>query len=170
MASVGMDMGGNQIFVSIKKGKNWPPLTTDVRVKYEETIGDLRNKVSKKTTVPVEKLQLFWHRKELVSSVYDHLTLAQMRIHTGFSFEAYDLTEEPDYWPPVTRDENARPRAHGAHASASRRTLPRSNLACSPRASHSKRHAGVRRQPDRARGRPRGGPTTVGCRASASGH
>lgn len=35
--------------------------------------------------------QLFWHRKELVSSVYDHLTLAQMRIHTGFSFEAYDL-------------------------------------------------------------------------------
>jgi len=34
---------------------------------------------------------MFWHRKELVSSVYDHLTLAQMRIHTGFSFEAYDL-------------------------------------------------------------------------------
>ena len=23
--------GGGQIFVSIKKGKNWPPLTTDVR-------------------------------------------------------------------------------------------------------------------------------------------
>jgi hypothetical protein len=27
-------------------------------VKYEETIGDLRNKVSKKTAVPVDKLQV----------------------------------------------------------------------------------------------------------------
>ena len=32
------------------------------RVKYEETIGDLRNKVSKKTTVPVEKLQVSQER------------------------------------------------------------------------------------------------------------
>ena len=39
---------------------------------------------------------MFWHRKELVSSVYDHLTLAQMRIHTGFSFEAYDLVRPDD--------------------------------------------------------------------------
>lgn len=35
-----------------------PTLFRCYRVKYEETIGDLRNKVSKKTTVPVEKLQV----------------------------------------------------------------------------------------------------------------
>jgi hypothetical protein len=138
------------------------PLFGCDRVKYEETIGDLRNKVAKKTTVPADKLQvsepthhlvvlaptvvgvasprcassdslihllrtiaprgvepsglaeaasltacgllggmhpqLFWHRKELVSSVYDHLTLAQMRIHTGFSFEAYDLVRARLPW------------------------------------------------------------------------
>mmetsp|Transcript_12358 Transcript_12358/g.23446 ORF Transcript_12358/g.23446 Transcript_12358/m.23446 type:complete len:151 (-) Transcript_12358:387-839(-) len=96
----------SQIYVTIKKGKAWPPLTIDVRVKYEETIGTLRKKTSLKAKVPEDKLQLFWHRKELLPAVYDHLTLAQMRIHTGFSFECYDLTEEPEYWPPVYKSES----------------------------------------------------------------
>jgi hypothetical protein len=35
--------------------------------------------------------QLFWHCKELVSQLYDHLTLSQMEIHTGFGISGYDL-------------------------------------------------------------------------------
>uniref|UniRef100_A0A7R9SUY0 Ubiquitin-like domain-containing protein n=1 Tax=Polyblepharides amylifera TaxID=1486889 RepID=A0A7R9SUY0_9CHLO len=105
MASTGIDMGGNQIFVSLKKGKQWPPLTIDLRVKYEETIGHLKTKVHQKTSIPLDKIQLFWHKKELVSNLYDHLTLAQMKIHTGFGISGYDLTEEPEYWPPVTKTE-----------------------------------------------------------------
>ena len=68
-------------------------------------------------------LQLFWHSKELVSELYDHLTLSEMEIHTGFGVSGYDLvrnsiwvtdcrlsqpiprwqSEDPDYFPPVFR-------------------------------------------------------------------
>ena len=80
-------------------------------MQYKETIGDLKARVAAKTGVPVEKQQvrraqarprgardrsrdrpqLFWHCKELVSELYDHLTLAQMDIHTGFGVSGYDL-------------------------------------------------------------------------------
>ena len=38
--------------------------------------------------------QLFWHCKEMVSELYDHLTLAQLDIHTGFGMNGYDLVRE----------------------------------------------------------------------------
>lgn len=31
MAAYGQDMGGNQIFVSIRKGKDYPPTVVDIR-------------------------------------------------------------------------------------------------------------------------------------------
>jgi len=42
-----------------------------------------------------DRLQLFWHCKELVSELYDHLTLAQMDIHTGFGVSGYDTVRRP---------------------------------------------------------------------------
>jgi hypothetical protein len=34
---------------------------------------------------------------------YDTKTLLALNLHTGFSLMGYDLTEEPDYWPPVKK-------------------------------------------------------------------
>jgi hypothetical protein len=50
--------------------------------------------------VPADKLQLFWTGRELTPA-YDAKTLLEMNLHTGFSLHGYDLSEEPDYWPPV---------------------------------------------------------------------
>lgn len=93
---------GNQIFVSMRKGKEYPPVCCDVRCQYEETIADLKKKVEEHTGVPVDKQLLFWHFKELTSE-YDGKTLLDLNLHTGFSLTGYDLTEEPHYWPPVTK-------------------------------------------------------------------
>lgn len=35
--------------------------------------------------------QLFWHGKELKSDLYDKLTLNNLKLHTGFSLNGYDL-------------------------------------------------------------------------------
>ncbi len=35
------------------------------RIKYEQTIGDIKQAVEKKLGIPVDKQQLFWHNKEL---------------------------------------------------------------------------------------------------------
>ena len=43
---------GNQIFVSMRKGKEYPPVCGDVRCQYEETIADLKKKVEEHTGVP----------------------------------------------------------------------------------------------------------------------
>ncbi|GAB4818859.1 hypothetical protein N2152v2_005905 [Parachlorella kessleri] len=91
---------GNQIFVNMRKGKQYPPTSVDVRVKYEQTIKDIKQEVAKKTGIPVEKQQLFWQGKELTPT-YDSKTLLEMNLHTGFSLNGYDLTETPDYWPEV---------------------------------------------------------------------
>jgi len=102
MASTGdFSLGGNQIYVSLQKGKQWPPTTIDIRVKYEETIADLKRKVEKELGVPPEKQQLFHHGNEMVDRIYSDMTLEQLNLHTGFQLKGYDLTEEPDYWPPV---------------------------------------------------------------------
>mmetsp|Transcript_6813 Transcript_6813/g.16669 ORF Transcript_6813/g.16669 Transcript_6813/m.16669 type:complete len:155 (-) Transcript_6813:239-703(-) len=93
---------GNQIFVSLRKGKDSPPTSCDVRAQYEETILDLKKKVEEATGVPVDKQLLFWHFKELTSE-YDNKTLLDLNLHTGFSLTGYDLTEEPHYWPPLTK-------------------------------------------------------------------
>ena len=71
------------------------------RVKYEQNIGDLRRLVCKKANIELSQLQLFWHGKELLADDYDEKTLLEMDLHTGFSLMAYDLSETPDYWPPV---------------------------------------------------------------------
>jgi len=93
---------GNQIFVSLRKGTEYPPTSVDVRVQYEETIGDLKKKVEEATGVPVDKQLLFWHFRELTPD-YDQKTLLELNIHTGFSVAGYDLSEPPSYWPPVTK-------------------------------------------------------------------
>ncbi len=61
-----------------------------LRIKYEQTIMDIKKAVAKKTGVPVEKQQLFWHGKELTPA-YDNKTLLEMNLHTGFSLNGYDL-------------------------------------------------------------------------------
>lgn len=81
---------GNQIFVTLQKGNRYPPLVVDVRAKYEQTVRDIRAAVEKKTGVPVDKQQLFWHNKELTPR-YDNKTLLELHLHTGFSLKGYDL-------------------------------------------------------------------------------
>ncbi|KAK9807044.1 hypothetical protein WJX72_011794 [[Myrmecia] bisecta] len=102
MAAFGECGSGNQIFVTMRKGSEYPPRTVDVRIKYEQTIRDLKEAVATKTQVPVDKQLLFWHKKELTVA-YDSKTLQDMNLHTGFSLMGYDLTVEPDYWPPVVQ-------------------------------------------------------------------
>ena len=43
--------------------------------------------------IPVEKQQLFWHKKELTAA-YDSKTLLDMNMHTGFALKGYDLVSE----------------------------------------------------------------------------
>ena len=60
------------------------------RVKYEQTVKDIRAAVAKKTGVPADKQQLFWHQKELTPT-HDNKTLLDMHLHTGLSLRGYDL-------------------------------------------------------------------------------
>ena len=78
-------------------------VVTSCRIKYEETIGDIRKAVAAKAGIEESKVQLFRHGKELVPEVSDGKTLLEMDLHTGFSLMGYDLTEEPVYWPPVRK-------------------------------------------------------------------
>lgn len=104
--------------MTLRKGKHYPPLTVEVRwglqapqsagkllalleqnshclihyrIKYEQTVLDIKKAVAQKSGVPVEKQQLFWHSKELTAT-YDTKTLLEMNLHTGFSLTpGYDL-------------------------------------------------------------------------------
>lgn len=76
--------------MTLQKGNEYPPLVVDVRVKYEQTVSDIRAAVAQKTGVPADKQQLFWHQKELTAA-HDHKTLLEMHLHTGFSLKGYDL-------------------------------------------------------------------------------
>ncbi|PSC70859.1 ubiquitin [Micractinium conductrix] len=91
---------GNQIFVVVRRGKQYPPQVADCRVKYEQTVADIKKAAGSKLGVPVDKLLLFWQGKELTPA-FDKKTLLELNLHTGFSLTGYDLTEEPDFWPPV---------------------------------------------------------------------
>ncbi|WIA11504.1 hypothetical protein OEZ86_002476 [Tetradesmus obliquus] len=91
---------GLQIFVTLRKGKSWPPSACDVRVRYDQTIADVKAAVAEKMGVPAEQQQLFHHKRELTAA-YDSRTLLEMNMHTGFALKGYDLSEAPDYWPPV---------------------------------------------------------------------
>jgi len=84
---------GNQIFITMRKGKTWPPAACDVRIRYEQTIGDLKAAVAAKMGIPVEQQQLFWHKKELTTA-YDDKTLLDMNMHTGFALKGYDLVSK----------------------------------------------------------------------------
>eukprot|EP01024_Parvocaulis_polyphysoides_P018159 TRINITY_DN18009_c0_g1_i1.p2 TRINITY_DN18009_c0_g1~~TRINITY_DN18009_c0_g1_i1.p2 ORF type:complete len:124 (-),score=21.56 TRINITY_DN18009_c0_g1_i1:314-640(-) len=93
-----MSKSGNQIFVSIFKGENWPPSTLDVRCGYDEKIVDLKSLINKKSGV--ENLQLFWRGEEL-NERFDEMQLLDLDMHTGICLKGYDLSETPHYWPPV---------------------------------------------------------------------
>lgn len=84
---------GNQIFITMRKGRSSPPAACDVRIRYEQTIGDLKAAVAAKMGIPVEQQQLFWHKKELTTA-YDDKTLLDMNMHTGFAIKGYDLVSK----------------------------------------------------------------------------
>ncbi|GAX76128.1 hypothetical protein CEUSTIGMA_g3571.t1 [Chlamydomonas eustigma] len=100
MASHGEITQGNQLFISIRKGKEWPAKVFDVRIHYDESIKDIKEAVCSKLGIPLEKLQLFHHKKE-VTQAYDARTLNEMELHTGFALQGWDLSEPPHYWPRV---------------------------------------------------------------------
>ena len=77
----------------MRKGKSWPPAACDVRVRYDQTIGDLKAAVAAKMDIPVSQQQLFWHKKELTAA-YDTKTLLDMNMHTGFALKGYDLVRK----------------------------------------------------------------------------
>eukprot|EP00877_Chromochloris_zofingiensis_P006393 jgi/Chrzof1/2006/Cz10g29140.t1 len=91
---------GNQIFVTLRKGSEWPPVTCEVRIRYEQNIRDIKAAAARKMGVPVENMLLFWHKKELTAA-YDTKTLLDMNMHTGFSLKGYDTRVPPDFWPSV---------------------------------------------------------------------
>jgi hypothetical protein len=74
----------------MRKGLTWPPSACDVRIRYDQTIGDLKAAVAETMGVPVAQQQLFWHKQELTAA-YDDKTLLDMSMHTGFALKGYDL-------------------------------------------------------------------------------
>ena len=44
-----------------------------LRIKYEQTIGDIKRAVEAKLGIPAAAQQLFWHNKELTSVSVDQL-------------------------------------------------------------------------------------------------
>lgn len=61
-----------------------------LRIRYDQTIGDVKAAIAKKMNIPVDQQQLFWHKKELTEA-YDSKTLLEMNMHTGFALKGYDL-------------------------------------------------------------------------------
>lgn len=97
---------GNQIFVSLRKGAEHPPEVIETRIRYEQTIGDIRSSVARKAGIEVDQVQLFHHGKEMKRDAYDGKTLLEMDLHTGFSLMGYNLSAEPVYWPPVVKEKD----------------------------------------------------------------
>ncbi|KAI8467864.1 MAG: hypothetical protein J3K34DRAFT_429233 [Monoraphidium minutum] len=93
---------GNQIFVTLRSAEQpWPPRTADIRVRYDQTIADIRAGVERALGVPPGKQQLFWHKRELTAE-FDGRTLSEMNMHTGTGIKGYDLSSGPPaYNPPV---------------------------------------------------------------------
>jgi hypothetical protein len=60
------------------------------RVRYDQTIGDIRQAVAQKLGVAADKQQLFFHMRELLPAD-DARTLLEMNMHTGFALKGYDL-------------------------------------------------------------------------------
>ena len=89
--------------MSLRKGSDHPPTVVETRIRYEQTIGDIRKAVAQQAGIGVDKVQLFHHGKEMRMEDYDSKTLLEMDLHTGFSLMGYDLTVTPVYWPPVVK-------------------------------------------------------------------
>lgn len=62
--------------------------------------------MEKKLGVPAEKIQFFWHKKELVDSVHAKKTLYELDMHTGFTISGYDMRKPPHYFPGVVKEED----------------------------------------------------------------
>ena len=62
---------------------------TPGRLKYQQTIGDLKEAVERELGVPTEHQLLFWHGKELTAAFHAS-TLMDMSMHTGFGLRGYD--------------------------------------------------------------------------------
>lgn len=52
-----------QIFVAVRRGTEPFPRVVDVRVRYEETVADVKRLAAAKLGLPDDKLQLFHHKK-----------------------------------------------------------------------------------------------------------
>mmetsp|Transcript_18044 Transcript_18044/g.30859 ORF Transcript_18044/g.30859 Transcript_18044/m.30859 type:complete len:114 (+) Transcript_18044:116-457(+) len=94
------DATGLQIFVTVRRGSEYPPRTCDIRVRYEEPLKALKDRAAKALDVPLESLQLFRHKREL-TTVYDTKTMLELDIHTGCGIQGWDTRDPPNYWPPV---------------------------------------------------------------------
>lgn len=60
------------------------------RIRYDQTIADVKAAVAKKLGVPPQQQQLFWHKTELTAE-YDERTLLSLDMHTGFALRGYDM-------------------------------------------------------------------------------
>lgn len=94
---------GIQIFVVLKRGREYPPMFCDVRIKYDQNLGDLRKMVEEKLGVPPENQLLFRKGRQLRPEA-DAKTMVEMDMHTGFSLQGYDTRVDPDFFPPVRKD------------------------------------------------------------------
>ncbi len=51
--------------------RSLPALRCVRRVRYSETIGDLKDRAARALDIPKDNIQLFWHKKE-VTAAYDN--------------------------------------------------------------------------------------------------
>jgi len=63
-------------------------------------VGDVKAAAAAKLGIAPDRLQLFWHKRELTAA-HDCRTLTDMNWHTGTGLQGYDLTAAPVYFPPV---------------------------------------------------------------------
>eukprot|EP00873_Tetraselmis_striata_P019869 jgi/Tetstr1/440133/TSEL_028490.t1 len=98
---------GNEIYVTLFTGEEFPPKTCCLRVKYSQTLLDIRKGIERKLGVPVASQQLFRHNTELLEED-NKQTLLEMKLHTGFSLRGYDTRVPPVYFPPVEKGPDGR--------------------------------------------------------------
>ena len=98
---------GLQVFITLRRGEEYPPKHTDIRVKANKTVGELRAKAAAALQMHPEDLQLFFRGKELTrgphplsGNDYDKLPLSEIKIQTGWQLQAFDTRSKPKYWPP----------------------------------------------------------------------
>ncbi|KAF8070871.1 Alpha-latrocrustotoxin-a [Scenedesmus sp. PABB004] len=161
---------GLQIFVSLRRGKEWPPATCDVRVSYDETVSALKAAAAAKLGVrAADQLQLFWHKRELTAAAFDARTLRDMNIHTGFTLRGYDLVRRPSCCPAARWA--ARP-PRGGSAAAGRAGLAADAAAGLVAAAGARAHAALLNTAGRRRGGllpERGSCSMTGASGSTGG-